>query len=56
MMADEKIRMLQGVSSADTHHSANAFVIGPDGGLLESWDLQRCQHGNTNADLSLDRL
>ena len=36
MMADEKIRMLQGVSSADTHHSANAFVIGPDGGLYWS--------------------
>ena len=29
--ADVKIRMLQGVSSADTHHSANAVVIGPDG-------------------------
>ncbi len=29
--ADMKIRMLQGVSSADTHHSANAVVIGPDG-------------------------
>ncbi|MEC9096345.1 MAG: PA14 domain-containing protein [Planctomycetota bacterium] len=36
MVADEKIRMLQGVSSADTHHSANAFVIGPDGGLYWS--------------------
>ena len=31
--ADVKIRMLQGVSSADTHHSANAFLIGPDGWL-----------------------
>ncbi len=29
--ADKKIRMLQGVSSADTHHSANAVVISPDG-------------------------
>lgn len=29
--ADVKIRMLQGVSSADTHHSANAVVISPDG-------------------------
>ena len=34
--ADVKIRMLQGLSSADTHHSANAFVIGPDGGLYWS--------------------
>jgi len=29
--ADQKIRMLQGVSSADTHHSANAVVMSPDG-------------------------
>ncbi|MEC7567319.1 MAG: PA14 domain-containing protein [Planctomycetota bacterium] len=35
-VADQKLRMLQGVSSADTHHSANAFVIGPDGGLYWS--------------------
>ncbi len=34
--ADVKIRMLQGLSSADTHHSANAMVIGPDGGLYWS--------------------
>ena len=34
--ADVKIRMLQGVSSADTHHSANAMVIGPDGWLYWS--------------------
>jgi putative heme-binding domain-containing protein len=34
--ADVKIRMLQGVSSADSHHSANAVVIGPDGGLYWS--------------------
>ncbi|MCH7990288.1 MAG: dehydrogenase, partial [Planctomycetes bacterium] len=34
--ADVKIRMLQGVSSADSHHSANAMVIGPDGGLYWS--------------------
>lgn len=29
--ADVKIRMLQGVSSADSHHSANAMLVGPDG-------------------------
>lgn len=34
--ADVKLRMLQGVSSADTHHSANAVVIGPDGWLYYS--------------------
>ena len=34
--ADVKIRMLQGVSSADTHHSANSMVIGPDGWMYWS--------------------
>lgn len=34
--ADVKIRMLQGVSSADTHHTANAIVMGPDGGMYWS--------------------
>ncbi|MEM7474869.1 MAG: c-type cytochrome [Planctomycetota bacterium] len=34
--ADFKLRVLQGVSSADTHHSANAMVIGPDGWLYWS--------------------
>ena len=34
--ADVKIRMLQGVSSADSHHTANAIVIGPDGWLYWS--------------------
>ena len=34
--ADLKIRMLQGVSSADTHHSANAVVVGPDGWMYWS--------------------
>ena len=34
--ADRRLRMLQGVSSADTHHSANAVVIGPDGGMYWS--------------------
>jgi putative heme-binding domain-containing protein len=30
---DTKERLLHGLSSADTHHSANSFVIGPDGAL-----------------------
>ena len=34
--ADVKIRMLQGVSSADSHHSANAMLVGPDGWLYWS--------------------
>jgi len=34
--ADVKIRMLQGVSSADSHHSANAVLIGPDGWMYWS--------------------
>lgn len=34
--ADVKVRILQGISSADTHHSANAFVVGPDGWLYWS--------------------
>ncbi|MDB5385756.1 MAG: Auracyanin-A precursor [Planctomycetaceae bacterium] len=34
--ADVKIRMLQGVCSADSHHSANALLIGPDGWLYWS--------------------
>ena len=34
--ADVKIRMLQGISSADTHHTANAMLIGPDGWLYWS--------------------
>ncbi len=34
--ADVKLRVLQGVSSADTHHSANAVNIGPDGWMYWS--------------------
>ncbi|MCH2182936.1 MAG: PA14 domain-containing protein [Mariniblastus sp.] len=34
--ADVKIRMLQGISSADTHHSANALLVGADGWLYFS--------------------
>ncbi len=32
-VADVRIRLLQGIGSADTHHAANAFVFGPDGGI-----------------------
>jgi putative heme-binding domain-containing protein len=31
--ADLRERVLHGLSSADTHHAANSFVFGPDGGL-----------------------
>ena len=34
--ADVRIRMLQGVSSADSHHTANSLVIGTDGCLYWS--------------------
>lgn len=34
--ADLKIRMLQGMSSADSHHSANAMLLGPDGWIYWS--------------------
>ena len=34
--ADLKIRMLQGVCSSDSHHSANAVLIGPDGWMYWS--------------------
>ncbi len=34
--SDIKVRMLQGLSSADSHHSANAMLLGPDGWLYWS--------------------
>ncbi|MEM8680286.1 MAG: PVC-type heme-binding CxxCH protein, partial [Planctomycetota bacterium] len=34
--ADVKLRILQGLSSADTHHSANAMLLGPDGWIYWS--------------------
>ncbi|MBI1369273.1 MAG: c-type cytochrome [Planctomycetes bacterium] len=34
--ADVRIRLVQGISSADSHHTCNSFVIGPDGGLYYS--------------------
>lgn len=41
--ADVKIRLLDGISSADSHHSANSFRLGPDGALYFS-------HGIFNKD------
>ena len=32
-VADERIILLQGTGSSDTHHSANNFVYGPDGAI-----------------------
>ncbi|MCA8980069.1 MAG: c-type cytochrome [Planctomycetes bacterium] len=32
-VADTRERILHGLSSADTHHAANSFVLGPDGAL-----------------------
>lgn len=32
-VADRRTRVLHGISSGDTHHSANSFVVGPDGAL-----------------------
>ncbi|MFT7463250.1 MAG: glucose/arabinose dehydrogenase/azurin/lysophospholipase L1-like esterase, partial [Pseudohongiellaceae bacterium] len=32
-VADVRERVLSGLSSGDTHHSANSFVLGPDGAL-----------------------
>jgi mono/diheme cytochrome c family protein/lysophospholipase L1-like esterase len=31
--ADLRIVLVQGIGSADTHHSANNFIVGPDGAL-----------------------
>lgn len=32
-VADERIILLQGVDSSDTHHGANNLIYGPDGGI-----------------------
>lgn len=32
-VADVKIHLLQGLEAADTHHAANNFAYGPDGGM-----------------------
>ena len=34
--ADVRVRLVQGLSSADSHHSANAMLLGPDGWLYWS--------------------
>jgi putative heme-binding domain-containing protein len=34
--ADVKVRLLQGLCSADTHHSANSMLLGPDGWIYWS--------------------
>jgi putative heme-binding domain-containing protein len=31
--ADEKVKLLHGFDTADTHHGANSFVFGPGGGI-----------------------
>ena len=57
-MADVRIRLFHGLDSADTHHSANAFVYGPDGNFyyqrgvfhvsnVETPWTKNQQHGNS---------
>ncbi len=45
--ADVKIRMLQGISAEDTHHTANSLVIGPDGGLYFSHGVFHVDNSET---------
>jgi putative heme-binding domain-containing protein len=45
--ADVKIRMLQGISAEDTHHTANSMVIGPDGGLYFSHGVFHVDNSET---------
>ncbi len=45
--ADVKIRMLQGISAEDTHHTANSMVIGPDGGLYYSHGVFHVDNSET---------
>ena len=52
--ADVKIRMLQGLCSADSHHSANAMLLGPRRlVVLVSRHLQYLSHGNAYQNFSL---
>jgi len=57
-VADVRIRIFHGLDSADTHHSANAFVYGPGGNFyyqrgvfhvsnVETPWLKNQQHGNS---------
>ena len=57
-VADVRIRLFHGLDSADTHHSANAFVYGPDGNFyyqrgvfhvsnVETPWMKNQQHGNS---------
>jgi mono/diheme cytochrome c family protein/glucose/arabinose dehydrogenase/lysophospholipase L1-like esterase len=57
-VADVRIRLFHGLDSADTHHSANAFVYGPDGNFyyqrgvfhvsnVETPWMKAQQHGNS---------
>ncbi len=57
-VADVRIRLFHGLDSADTHHSANAFVYGPDGNFyyqrgvfhvsnVETPWTKNQQHGNS---------
>ncbi len=41
--ADVKIRLLQGLDSADSHHSANAMLMGPDGWIYWSRVFLMCR-------------
>jgi putative membrane-bound dehydrogenase-like protein len=43
-VADVEIVIMQGIDSADTHHAANNFILGPDGGLY--WQAGIFMHNN----------
>ncbi len=43
-VADVKIRYLNGIGSADTHHTANNLVMGPDGAIY--WQSGIFMHNN----------
>ncbi|MCB1063695.1 MAG: cytochrome C precursor, partial [Verrucomicrobiae bacterium] len=43
-VADVRISMLHGIGSADTHHAANNFILGPDGALY--WQSGIFLHNN----------
>tara|TARA_R110002096_G_scaffold16106_14_gene55045 strand:- start:3850 stop:7413 length:3564 start_codon:yes stop_codon:yes gene_type:complete len=43
-IADERIKILHGVGSADTHHACNNLIYGPDGGIY--WQSGIFLHNN----------